>query len=168
MKRIIAIVMAVLMIAAVFAACGDSNDPNRKVTTTVKSQYDDGFAKSYATSVKTDDNGNTTYEFTGSQYDDFVYDYNNKVSSTITKDIASKHESNYGEYAYIKAEANSVIIGLNPGEYDEETCKAEAPAYAEYAWSFFQSLEKPVSAIKVVYCNANDQSDVYGSFDFTL
>ena len=168
MKRFIAIILAVLMVTALFAACGDSNDPNRKVKTTVSTKYDDGFAKSYANNVTTDSNGNTTYEFTGEKYDEFVYDYNNNLSKSITEEVASRHDSNYGEFAYINAERKAVIIGLNPGEYDEEVCSAEAPVYAEYGFRYFQNIESPVTSIKVLFCNANDQNEVYGSFDFNI
>ena len=166
MKRIIAIIMAVLMLSALLAACGDNSDPNRKVTTTVSTKYDDGFAKSYANSVKTDSDGNTTYEFTGEKYDEFTYDYKNNLAKSISEEVASRHESTYGEYAYINTEKKAVIIGLNPGEYDEEVCKSEAPTYAEYGFYFFKNLEQPVSSIKVQFVNANNQDEVYGSFDF--
>ena len=167
MKRIIAIVMAVLMISALLVACGDKNDPNRTVKTTVSTKYDDGFAKSYASSVSTDSNGNTTYEFSSTKYDEFTYDYKNDLAKSIAEEVASRHESTYGEFAYINPEKTSVIIGLNPGEYDAAVCEAEAPTYAEYGFRYFKNLETPVSAIKVVFCNANDQDEVYGSFDFT-
>lgn len=168
MKRIIAMILAALMVCALFAACGDSNDPNRTVKTSVNTKYDDGFAKGYAKSTTTDSEGKTTYEFTGEKYDEFVYDYKNEVGSELTKDIVSKHDSSYGQFAYVNTDSKSVIIGLNPGQYDAATAEAEAPAYAEYGFKFFQNLENPVTAIKVVYCNANNQDEVYGSFDFSL
>ena len=161
MKRIIAAVLAVLMVCVLFAAC------ERTVKTTVDPKYDDGFAKSYAKSVNTDSEGKTTYEFNGDKYDEFVYDYRNTVAKDITGDIASKHESGYGQYAYVNVDKKAVIIGLNPGEYDAAEAEAEAPAQAERAFKVFQNLENPVSTIKVLYVNANDQEDIYGSFEFT-
>ena len=167
MKRIIAALLAVMMVCALLAACGDGDDPNRTVKTTVESKYDEGFAKNYARSVETDDNGNTTYEFSGSKYDEFVYDYRNNVAKDISSEIASKHESTYGQYAYINIDRKAVIVGLNPGEYDAATAEAEAPSYAESAFKVFQNLETPESTISVIFCNANDQNEVYGSFEFT-
>ena len=163
MKRIFAMILAVVLVCALFAACGE-----RTVKTSVDTKYDDGYAKGYASSTGTDSNGKTTYEFSGDKYDEFVYDYKNEVGDEITKDVAAKHGSDYGQFAYVNTESNSVIIGVNPGKYDAASAEAEAPAYAEYGFKYFQNLEKPVSAIKVVYCNANDQNEVYGSFDFTL
>ena len=168
MKRFIALILAVMMIAALLCACGDSSDPNRTVKTTVSAKYDDGFAKGYATSTSTDANGNTTYEFTGEKYNDFVRDYNNTVSETIKEDIVKNHDSSFGQFAYINVEKGGVIIGLNPGEYDAAYAEAEAPAYAGSAFSFFQSIENPASSVKVIYCNANNQEEVYGEFTIPI
>ena len=162
MKRIIAALLAVLMVCALLAACGE-----RTVKTSVDAKYDEGFAKSYAKSTGTDDNGNTTYEFTGDKYDEFVYDYRNSVAKEITSDIASKHDDTYGQYAYVNVDKKAVIIGLNPGEYDAAEAEAEAPAHAENAFKVFKNLENPISTITVQYVNANDQDEVYGSFEFT-
>ena len=162
MKRLFALILAVLMICALFAGCGKST-----VKATVDSKYDDGFAKEYADKTTTDDSGSITYEFTGDKYDEYVYDHKNNVANTIKEDVVANHSAEFGQYVYINTDSNSVIIGLNPGEYEESYAKAEAPAYAEKGFVYFQNLEKPVSSIKVVYCNANDQSEVYGSFEFS-
>ena len=164
MKRIFALVLAVLMIAALFCAC-NGNNSGRTVKTSVSTKYDDGFAKSYANSTSTDENGNTTYEFTAEKYDKFVYDYRNNVAGDITDEIVKNHDSSFGQFAYIDPDKQAVIIGLNPGEYEDGFAEAEAPTYAASAFNFFQSLENPVSVVKVIYCNANNQDEIYGTFE---
>ena len=67
---------------------------------------------------------------------------------------------------YINNDSKSVIVGIHEGEYDEKTAEEEAKKAAEYGFKYFQSLKEPVSSLKVVYCNAGDQSKIYGSFDF--
>ena len=167
MKRSFAALLAVLMVASLLAACGDANDPNRVVKTSVDSKYDDGFAKNYANTTATESDGKTVYQFSGAKYDEFIYDYSNDISGDISSEVAAQHEEGYGQYSYINVEKQAVYIGLNPGEYDEEVCAAEAPSYADKAFKLFMSLEKPVKTIKVLFCNAGDQEEIYGSFEFT-
>ena len=180
MKRLFAIAIVVVVIAAVLCACGetkttktgsatqDSTGTVGNVSTTVDSKYDDGFAESYANSTSTDENGNKTYDFSGPQYDNFVNDHKNNVSDDIEKYYTDKHEKGYGQYVYINVDNKSVVVGLNgKKEYDEKTASEEAKKAAEYGFKFFQNLKEPVDEIKVVYCNASDQSDIYGSFDFS-
>lgn len=180
MKRIFAIAVIVVVIAAMLCACGekktatntvatqDSTGTVENVTVTVVSKYDDGFAETYASSTSTDENGNKVYEFTGPRYDEFVNDYKNNLSSDIQKLYVDKHEKGYGQYVYINPEQKAVIVGLNgKDEYDEKVAEEEAKAAAEYGFKFFQNLREPVDTIKVIYCNASDQSDIFGSFEFT-
>ena len=182
MKRIIAITCVVVMIAAMLCACGNtkkSSDTSGKatqdstgtvgnVTTTVDSKYDDGFADTYAKSASTDDNGNKVYEFNGPRYDEFVVDHKNSLSGDLQKLYVEKHDKNYGQYVYINTEDKAVVVGLkDKSEYDEKAAEADAKDAAEYGFKFFQNLKEPVNTIKVVYCNASDQSEVYGSFEFT-
>ena len=132
-------------------------------------EYDDGFAESYANSTSTDENGNKTYEFSGPQYDNYVNDHKSNVTDDIQKYYVDNHEKGFGQYVYINTENKSVIVGLNSKkEYDEKTASEEAKKAAEYGFKFFQNLKEPVDDIKVVYCNASDQSDIYGSFDFSV
>lgn len=162
MKRIFAVILAVLMIGALLAACGDST-----VKATVAKKYDDGFAKAYADKATTNDDGDTVYEFTEEKYEEYLHDHKNSVDSEINDEVVANHSKDFGQYVYINTEKNAVVIGINPGEYDESYAKAEAPAYAETAFAYFQGLSTPVSTITVIYCNANDQDDIYGSFEFT-
>jgi len=163
MKRFVALILAVLMIGALLAACGSAT-----VTTTVSAKYDDGYAKQYADKTSTDKDGNIVYVFSQEQYDEFVSRHKGSVTNGIKEDITSTHGKAFGQYAYINDDKQAFIIGLNPGEYDESYAKEEAPAYAEKAFAYFQNLEKPVSSIKVIFCNANDQDEIYGSFTFTV
>ena len=168
MKRIIAVILAVLMIAALLAACGDSKDTDRTVKTTVSQTYDDGYAKDFAKSTNTDDSGNTVYEFTGEKYDDYIYRHNNVISQDIAADVTAKYGNDYGQYVLLSAEKKAVIIGVNPGKYVAADAEADAPAFASKAWAYFQSLETPVSTVSVIFCNANNQDEVYGTFSVSL
>lgn len=163
MKRIFALLLAVMMLTATLAACG-----SKSVTTTVDPKYDDGFAKSYANSTSVDSDGNTTYEFTNDQYEKFTYDYRNTVSSDITSEIAASHDEAYGEFAYISEEKKAVIVGVHTDQYDEKVAEAEAAVAAENAFRYFQSISNPVSTISVIYCNANNQDEIFGTFEFSL
>lgn len=167
MKRIIAMLMAVLMISAVLVACGDSKETKSTVTTTVSKQYDDGYAKNYANKVSDDDKGNTVYEFTGEKYEEFVTEYAKKIGNEISSEAAKVQGEDFGQYAYVKTSEKSVIIGVNPGKYEAAAAEAAAAEYAKLGFKVFQNLEEPVSTIKVVYCNAGDQSEIYGTFEIT-
>ena len=162
MKRLFALLLTAAVFCALLCACGKKN-----VTTAVSSKYDDGYAARYASSSSKDDNGNTVYEFSGDQYEDYLTNHKNTLGAEIQKDISEQHEEKYGEYAYINEEKQAVIIGVHQEEYNEETAKKEAASAAEYGFKYFQNLQSPVSSIKVIYCNANNQEEVYGSFDFT-
>lgn len=165
MKRIFAVLLAVLMIGALLAACGSSE---RTVTTVVSKDYDDGYAKDYAEKVSTDDKGNTTYEFSGDKYDDYVTNHSNVVSNEIASDVKEDQGVDFGQFTQVRPEEKSVVIGVNPGKYDAAQAEAAAPSYAKSAFRVFQGLEDPVSEIKVVYLNANNQDEIYGTFTFKL
>lgn len=165
MKRSIALALVIFTVAALLCACG--NKSNDTVTTTVSSKYDDGYASSYASSTKTDDSGNKVYEFSSDQYDTYLQNHKNTLGVEMQEEIAANHEEKYGEYAYINDEKKAVIVGIHEDEYDEATAKTESAAVAEYGFKYFQNLETPVSAIKVLYVDANDQEKIYGSFDYS-
>jgi len=166
MKRIIALVLAVLMLTVLLCACGEKQKATT-ITTKVAAEYDDGYAKSYANSITKDDDGNTVYEFSEEQYDDYRHEHNNVLSADIQKDLAAAHDTSYGEYAYINEDKQAVIVGVHEGKYNEEESKEEAKSLAEYGFKYFQNLQTPVNTIKVIYANANDQSQEFGSFEFT-
>ena len=170
MKKLIAIALVIVAVAALFCACGEEGETKTTgpVTTTVKAQYDDGYASNYASNTTTDDDGNRVYEFSGEQYDAYVENHRNTISSEIQRAFVDNHDKKYGEYAYIKDDANSIIVGLHDGEYDAEIAEKDAEKAAQLGFKYFQSLQKPVDTIKVVYCNAGDQNSIYGSFDYTL
>ena len=166
MKRIIILALAVVLIGSLLCACGNQSAANIK--TTVSSKYDDGYAASYATASSTDDSGNTVYEFTAEDYERYTTDHKNTLGTDIQKTIADKHEEAYGEYAYINTEKQAIIVGVHPEEYDEDTAKAEADSVADFGFKYFQSLETPVDSLKVIYCDANDQESIFGTFDFSV
>ena len=164
MKRILALALVIITVAALLCACGENT---ATVQTTVSTKYDDGYASKYASSAKTDENGDKVYEFSGDQYDSYLENHKNSLGVDMQAEIAANHDGNYGEYAYINDEKKAVIIGIHDGEYDEETAKTESAAAAEYGFKYFQNLETPVNAIKVLYVDANDQEKIFGSFDYT-
>ncbi len=166
MKRLFAMILAAAMLAALLCACGDKST-GANVTATVKAKYDDGYAKKYADSSKTDENGNTVYEFSAEKYESYTHSHNNTLSKNIQNEIAEKHDKNYGEYVYINDEKKAVIVGVHKDEYDEKVAAEEAKIAAEYGFKYFQGLQTPVDSIRVIYCNANNQDEEYGSFDFT-
>lgn len=180
MKRIIALTLAVLMLAALFSACGEKkkSDADSKqdattaaaeeVITTVDSKYDDGFAEKYAKSVTTDDSGNKVYEFDSQSYENYARDYNNSISAEITDQVAASHDASFGQYCYINNEKKAVIVGVNPGQYNEDDAKAEAPSLAKSSFPYFKGLQEDVVTVSVIYCNANNQDEIYGQFDFPI
>ncbi len=185
MKRILALTLSVLMIAALFCACGgktktesaagDKKDAAEattavaeKVVTTIDAKDDSGFAEKYAKSVTTDENGYKVYEFDGNAYENYTRDYNNTISNQMTSELSKAHDNTYGQFCYINDEKKAVVVGLNPGQYDEKVASKEAATLAKDAFPYFKGLAEKVDTISVIYCNANDQSDVYGSFDFNV
>lgn len=164
MKRFFALALAFVMICAFLCACGEKN---ANVKTTVPAKYDDGYAAKYASSTSKDESGNVVYEFSDEEYNNYLSDHKNSLGADIQKDIASQHEEKYGEYAYINEEKQAVIVGVHKEEYNEETAKTESASAAEYGFRYFQNLQTPVDTIHVIYCNANNQEEVYGTFDYT-
>lgn len=179
MKRIVALILAVMMIAALFCACGEqksdgdssassATEAPKKVTAVVDNKYDEGVAEKYAKSVTTDENGNKVYEFDNDSYKEYTRVYNNQVSSSIQSDVAKNHGTDYGQYCYINNDKKAVIVGVNPGKYDEASAKKEAESLAKQAFPYFKGLEEAVDTVSVIYCNANNQDEVYGKFDFPI
>lgn len=165
MKRILAIILAAVVIAALLCACGEKK--TETVTTSVNAGYDDGYASRFAQNVSKDDSGNTVYEFSQTQYDAYTHEHNNVVSRDIRDIIVEKHSKDYGEFVYINEEKKAVMIGIHQDEYDAETAQKEAPAAAEQGFRYFQNLKEPVDSIRVVYCDAGNQSVEFGSFEFS-
>lgn len=165
MKRFFALALAVVMICTFLCACGGKTESS--VKTTVSEKYDDGYAASYASSTSKDENGNTVYEFSDEQYESYLKSHKNTLGSDIQKDLAAHHEADYGEYAYINVEKQAVIVGVHQGKYNEEDAKEESKSIAEYGFKYFQNLQTPVDTIHVIYCDANDQEVIFGSFDYT-
>ncbi len=164
MKRIIAIVLTALVLTALLCACGQKN---AVVTTSVAEKYDDGYAKAFADSSSQSEDGKTVYQFNEEKYEDYRHDHNNVLSSDMSKQVAKTHGSDYGEYVYINEDKQAVIVGVHTEKYKEDEAKAEAPELAEYGFKYFQNLQNPVNTIKVIYANANNQSEELGVFEFT-
>ena len=165
MKKVIAIALVILTLAALLCACGDKG--TGQVKTTVESKYDDGYAQSYASGTSTDENGNKVYEFTEEKYEEYVDAHKNTIAKDIVKEFVEKHGAEYGQFIYINVEKQAVMIGISRDEYDDATAQEEAAMAAEYGFNYFQNLEQPVDTIKVIYCNAGNQDEEYGVFTFT-
>ena len=175
MKRILALSLAVLMIAALFCACGEKSSEGTdnkanadSVKTVVNPKYDEGVAEQYAKNVTTDENGNKVYEFDNASYKSFTQNYNNKVSAAITNDVVKTHDTSFGQYCYINDDKKAVIIGVNPGKYDQASAEKEAEGLAQKAFAYFQNLQPPVDTVYVIYCNCNNQDEEYGKFEFKV
>lgn len=182
MKRILALILVVMMIAAVLCACGEKKDgqdsSNEKsssdggnkttVTTTVDAKHENTMAEKFAKSVTTDKEGNKVYEFDDESYKEYTRNYNNQVSAAITSTVTKNHDSKFGQYCYINDEKKAVIVGVNPGKYDEKAAAKEAESLAQMSFAYFQGLETPVDKMSVQYVNANNQDEVYGKFEFDV
>ena len=180
MKRIVALTLAVLMVAALFCACGEkksedtasssasSAEEPKEVKAVVDSKYDNGFAEKYAKSVTTDEDGNKVYEFDNQSYKEYTRNYNNQISASITTEVVKNHDSKFGQYCYLNDDKKAVIVCVNPGMYDEASASKEAEGLAQMSFSYFKGLEDSIDTVSVIYCNANDQEEVYGKFDFPI
>lgn len=177
MKRILALILAVMMIAAVMCACGEKKDGETSddksggkdtITTTVSSNHENSLAEKYAKSVTTDKDGNKVYEFDQESYKEYTRNYNNQVSAAITTTVTKNHDAKFGEYCYINDEKKAVIVGVNPGKYDEKAAAKEAESLAQMSFAYFSGLETPVEKMSVQYVNANNQDEVYGKFEFDV
>ena len=168
MKRIFGLILAVMMIVAVLCACGKSGE----VKTSVPSKYDDGYADKYAKSTSTDGD-KKVYQFTDDQYKEYTNNHKNSLGKDLQQEISALHESSgdqkskYGEYAYINEEKKAVIVGVHTDQYDEATAKKESEIAAEYGFKYFQNIKDPVDTISVIYCDANNQDTVFGTFEYT-
>lgn len=185
MKRILALILAAMMIAAVMCACGEKKDSQdssndnggsgssdggnkSSVTTTVESNHENTMAEKFAKSVTTDKEGNKVYEFDDESYKEYTRNYNNQVSAAITSTVTKNHDAKFGQYCYINDEKKAVIVGVNPGKYDEKAAAKEAESLAQMSFAYFQGLETPVDKMSVQYVNANDQNEIYGKFEFDV
>lgn len=155
MKRIVSLVVIVLMFAFLLTGCGN-------VKNTIAKEYDDGFAKSYAVNVTTDDDGNTSYEFTEEKYKEFLEDYDKKVRDELvdTKIVLQ----NSGQFMYFDSNGKELYLGIKPEYYEkkgEAALKKEAQKVGEYALKYTLSNKGSGDKITVVYLNANTSQEYF-------
>lgn len=151
MKRVICLILAVLMMAVLFAGC--------KVKTTVAPEYVDDFVNNYAT-PEIDEDGAVTYEFESKKkYEEFLFDYH----EAIEEDANVKIES-VGQYSYYNPEVTEVIVGITPESYEElgeEAVKAEAQEVGKEALRFQMNTKNPKGELTVTYRNANTSEEYF-------
>lgn len=156
MKRFLLTALAVLMIVAVLAGCGKSSGSSASVSTTVPAKYVDDFAKSYASDVQVDSNGNASYTFTQEKYEEFEKAYRTEV-----KDEAESQIKTYGQYSYLTDDGTEYVVGVMPEGYDEESCKAEAEVVGKTAIKYILNTDHPQTTIKVTYKNCQTNEDFF-------
>ncbi len=151
MKRFFAALLAVMMIAVLFAGC--------KVSTTVDKKYVDDFAEGYASSKEVDKDGNVSYEFEDDKYDEFAKDYYEVVKEESRLQIESA-----GQYSYYNPEITEVVVGITPQAWEEmgeEALKAEAQKVGETALKYQMNLKNPAGELTVIYRNANTSEEYF-------
>lgn len=153
MKKALLLIVLVLACAVFLTACG-------KVTTTVDSQWDDGFAKGYASDVKTED-GKTTYEFSDDQYKQFTIDYGRNVRTEAVDEVLGNEN---GQYTSLSADGTEYIVGIN-GSYVEqvgiEQCKKEAEEAGKIILKYNMNTKNPTGKLKVIYKDANTGAEYF-------
>ena len=169
MRKIFAVLMLVGMLAALLCACGEENNTPASVSTTVNAKYEDNVAKRFADSFETDGNDNTTYEFTGEQYNRYTAEHNNILSADMMEIVSKNHPKGTVEFVTIEEDKKAVLVGTHEGMYDSKIAEEEAPVLAEYGFKYFQNLQTPINDIRVVYIEANDPSHTteFASFEYS-
>lgn len=155
MKRIFALLLAVLMVATVLCACGEQ----KSVKTTVDSKYVDDFAKSYADKVETDADGKTSYEFSKDNYDRFLSDFNGEVRKEAGEIIKT-----YGQYTFLSKDGKTFEVGIMPEGYEKATeaeLKAEAENAGKAILKYQMNTENPEGKLTVVYKNCNTGEEYF-------
>ena len=159
MKKIIALILIVLVAAVLLTACGS-------VKTTVDSKWDDGFAKNYASDVKTDADGKTSYEFTDDQYKEFTTWYSKDVRSQAVEDVLGNEN---GQYTSLNADGTEFVVGIN-SDYVEKVgideCKKEAQEAGQIVMKYNMNTKNPTGKLTVIYRDANTGKD-YFAIDVT-
>lgn len=152
MKRIICALLAVLMMAVLFASC--------KVETKVDPKYVDDFVSDYASPDQVDENGVVTYKFESKKvYEQFAKDYYEEVKEESRLVIESA-----GQYSHYNPEITEIIVGVTPEAYEElgeEYLKAEAQKVGEEAMKYQMNLKNPKGELTVTYRNANTAEEYF-------
>lgn len=154
MKRIFALIVVLALVCALLCSCGEKTGT---IKTTVNSKYVDDYVKPYAEDVKTEENGNITYQFSDENYKKFLSDYNVKV-----KDEAEEKIQTYGQYSYLNPEGTEYIVGIMPEAFDKaniEDLKKEAEEAGKAAIKYQMNTNKPVGKLTVIYknCSTGDE-----------
>lgn len=154
MKKIIPMILVIIAAAVLLTACG-------KVKTTVSSEWDDGFAKSYAEDVKTDSNGKTTYEFSEDQYKEFAINYRRDVRTQAVEDVLGNEN---GQYTALSDDGTEFKVGIN-GDYVQKVgidqCKKEAEEAGKIIMKYNMNTKNPTGKLKVIYIDANTGEEYF-------
>lgn len=155
MKKLLALVVAVLLASLVLTSCGGN------VKTTVDSKYDDGFAKKYASSVTQDSNGNNVYAFSDDeQYKSFLSDYNVELSDGTHKELGYTN----AQYVFISKDGTEMEVGVEPGHVEElglDGAKKEAEKIGKENLKYNMNTQNPTGKISVKYKDAYSGEDYF-------
>lgn len=154
MKKIVALILIVLLAATLLTACGN-------VKTTVNSKYDDGFAKDYCSDVKTDADGNKSYEFTSEKYKEFIKDYNNYVADDAKQNY---YDTTAGNYLILSEDGTVCRVGIAQSHFDElgmDGCKAEAEGLGKRLIKYNMNTKNPTGKMTVIYEKDNGTKEEY-------
>ena len=139
---------------------------NGKVTITVDSKWDDGFAKNYASDVKKDADGKTSYEFTDDQYKEFMIWYSKDVRSQVVNDVLDQENE---QYTSLNDDGTEFVVGINSDYVEKmgvDQCKKEAQEAGQIVMKYNMNTKNPTGKLTVIYRDANTGRD-YFAIDVT-
>ena len=153
MRKLIPILLCLLMIGTLLTACSDST-----VSVTVNNKYENELADQLASEKVTDDNGNTVYTFTKSQYLEYISKLMEKVKSEFREVIYDT-----ATYSYLNEDGTELVVGVDKTLYDETECKEQAQEIGELALLYNVSTLDHTGKVTVTYENCNTGEDYFKS-----
>ena len=153
MRKLIPILLCLLMIGTLLTACSGST-----VSVTVNNKYENELADQLASEKVTDDNGNTVYTFTKSQYLEYISKLMEKVKSEFREVIYDT-----ATYSYLNEDGTELVVGVDKTLYDETECKEQAQEIGELALLYNVSTLDHTGKVTVTYENCNTGEDYFKS-----
>ena len=185
MKRILAFILAVMMISVALVGCGDDKEKKRssnkettdpkdvgKIVTYVDMEYSDGFADNYADSCEVDyENGTVKYRFEDEAYERFLEDYHEVVKEEAREKIECEHEYTHFNMHDSSDDKNyGIMVGISEevyDEYGEEALKAQAKEVGKVAIKYQMNTENPATSIPITYRNVHT-AEKYFTYNCTI